>query len=122
METIRLRYTIKKPKAIVQKALLEGIAVHQEFETLTILKRNKISHSYIIHINPLLQYKNLTDVSLVIDVYDAANSKHHTQIRLLLHYTNTTYYTFRKLILKGHLKCELLSHFNRFKSRVEKWS
>lgn len=121
MNTIRLYNTVKKPKNIVQKALLERLSVQREFSTILIISSDETHDFYTAQLRATVQQQHLTDILLTINLYEVKDSRQHTHIKFFINYNDTKEYALERFILKRYIRYKLKYHFHLFTARVEKW-
>ncbi|WP_350286852.1 hypothetical protein [uncultured Croceitalea sp.] len=123
--TIHINSVIERPKAVVKKALLEGLTVFRDLGNISEVRFSASDDVYHAKLNNELLCKGLKNVHFTISLHRDKSTEERTHFNSEIRYRYPAKYSLarivHKLMLKRYLTFEAKSRFGQFKYRIEKW-
>ncbi|GMN06466.1 hypothetical protein MTsPCn5_18550 [Croceitalea sp. MTPC5] len=125
MGTITLFNSIERPVNIVQDAIREGFLVYKDQGAISVFSHSMHGYFHYAELNTMAWPKELSHISLSIQLNSTANMGNRTFIRSTIKYKTTTKFFLwglaRKVVLKKQIRVAASRRFHEFKYRLEKW-
>lgn len=125
MATIQFFNVIDRPMHVVQSALLESFSTYQDLGHLTAVTHSIETFYHSANFNYVPWPKQITHVSLKIQLSGRTTIGNHTFLHSSITYTYKVKYSVLRSIysafIKQRIKREALARLHQFKYRIEKW-